>query len=196
MVASWIWHLLTRQLVTLSTPIMVLTYPDSGIFWAQHRNIASWDAEWCRRFRSTLVQVLAWCLMPPGGFNCGFYWPWEGMAWCPSHSISWSVKSSRIHIRIYLLETLDTNHHRNVFEIYMPEMAAQWGKLNFGVPVGKQMSLICSILTHLPLDKMATISQMIFADAFSWIKSFVVWLKCHWSLFLRVQLTITQYWFR
>ena len=51
-------------------------------------------------------------------------------------------------------------------------------------------------LTHLPLDKMSAISQTIFSDAFSWIKSFVFWLKFHWSLFLRVQLTISQYWFR
>ena len=51
-------------------------------------------------------------------------------------------------------------------------------------------------LTHLPLDKMVAISQTIFSDAFSWKKSFVFWWKFHWSLFLRVQLTITQHWFR
>ena len=32
-------------------------------------------------------------------------------------------------------------------------------------------------LTHLPLDKMATISKTIFSDAFLWMKSFVFWLK-------------------
>ena len=42
-------------------------------------------------------------------------------------------------------------------------------------------------LTHLPLDKMATSSQTIFSDAFSWMKSFKLWLQFHWSLFLRVQ---------
>ena len=47
-----------------------------------------------------------------------------------------------------------------------------------------------------PLDKVAAISQQIFSDAFSWMKSFVFWLKFHWSLFLMVQLTITQHWFR
>ena len=36
-------------------------------------------------------------------------------------------------------------------------------------------------LTNLPLDKMAAISQMIFSDTFSWMKSFVFWLKCHWQ---------------
>ena len=51
-------------------------------------------------------------------------------------------------------------------------------------------------LTHLPLDKMDAISQTIFSDAFSWMKKFDFWLKFHWSLFLRVQLTITQHWFR
>ena len=44
-----------------------------------------------------------------------------------------------------------------------------------------------------PLNKMATISQIIFPDVFSWMKSFVFSLKFYWSLFLRVQLTITQH---
>ena len=47
-----------------------------------------------------------------------------------------------------------------------------------------------------PLDKMADISQTILSGAFSWMKSFVFWLKFHWSLFLKVQLTISQHWFR
>ena len=51
-------------------------------------------------------------------------------------------------------------------------------------------------LTHLPLDKMASISQLILWDAFAWVTSFVFWLKFHWSLFLIVQLTMSQYWFR
>ena len=37
--------------------------------------------------------------------------------------------------------------------------------------------------------------QMAFASAFSWMKIFVFELKFHWSLFLRVQLTISQHWF-
>ena len=51
-------------------------------------------------------------------------------------------------------------------------------------------------LTDLHLDKMAAVSQTIFSDGFSWMKSSVFWLKFHWSLFPRVQLTITQHWFR
>ena len=49
-----------------------------------------------------------------------------------------------------------------------------------------------NVLTHLPLDKMAAISQTIFSDAFLWLKSCVFWLKLHWSLFVRVQLTINN----
>ena len=54
----------------------------------------------------------------------------------------------------------------------------------------------CLFINSSPQDKMAAILQTIFWDAFSWMKSFVFWLKFHWSLFLRVQLTIIQHWFR
>ena len=50
-------------------------------------------------------------------------------------------------------------------------------------------------INSFPLDKMAAISQTIFSDAFSWMKSFVLLLKFHWSLFSRVQLIINQHWF-
>ena len=47
-----------------------------------------------------------------------------------------------------------------------------------------------------PLNKIAATSQTIFSNTFSWMKSFVFWLKFHRSLSLRVQWTITQHWFR
>ena len=37
---------------------------------------------------------------------------------------------------------------------------------------------------------MSAFSQTIYSDVFSWMKSFVFWLKFYWSLFLRVQLTV------
>ena len=48
-------------------------------------------------------------------------------------------------------------------------------------------------LTQWGGDKMAAISQTIFSNALSWIKMFEFRLKFHWSLFLRVQLTIFIY---
>ena len=52
------------------------------------------------------------------------------------------------------------------------------------------------LLTHWDRDKMAAISQTILSNAFSWMKMLEFQLKFHWSLFLRVQLTIFQHWFR
>ena len=44
--------------------------------------------------------------------------------------------------------------------------------------------------------QMDAISQTTFLSAFSWMKIFELRLKFHWSLFLRVQWTIFQHWFR
>ena len=51
-------------------------------------------------------------------------------------------------------------------------------------------------LTHWGWDKMDAISQTTTSNAFSWMKMFEFRLNFHWSLFLRVQLTIFQHWFR
>ena len=50
-------------------------------------------------------------------------------------------------------------------------------------------------LTHWGRDKMAAIYQTTFSNAFSWTKMYEFWLKFHWGLFVRVQLTIYQHWF-
>ena len=51
-------------------------------------------------------------------------------------------------------------------------------------------------LTHWGRDKIDAISQTTFWSTFSWMKMFEFRLKFHWNLFLRVQLTIFQHWFR
>ena len=51
-------------------------------------------------------------------------------------------------------------------------------------------------LTHWGQDKMDAISWMTFSNAFSWMTVHEFWLQFHWNLFLRVQLTIFQCWFR
>ena len=53
-----------------------------------------------------------------------------------------------------------------------------------------------SNLTHWGRDKMDVISQTTFSNAFSWMKMFELWLKFHWSLLPKVQLTISQHWCR
>ena len=57
------------------------------------------------------------------------------------------------------------------------------------------IDIIC-FLTHWGRHKMDAISQTTFSTAFSWKKMFEFQLIFHWSLFLRVQLTIFQHCFR
>ena len=52
------------------------------------------------------------------------------------------------------------------------------------------------MLTHWGRDKMATIFQTTSSNVFSSLKMFEFRLKFHWNLFLRVQSTISQHWFR
>ena len=51
-------------------------------------------------------------------------------------------------------------------------------------------------LTYWGRDKKATIFQMTFFNGCSWMKLYQFRLKFHWHLFLGVQLTIFQHWFR
>ena len=51
------------------------------------------------------------------------------------------------------------------------------------------------LLTQWGRGKMVAFSQMTFSNALIWMKNYEFWLKIHWTLFLRVQLTIFQHWF-
>ena len=62
--------------------------------------------------------------------------------------------------------------------------------------MAKRWYLWYQVLTHWGRDKMAAIFQTTFSNGFSWMKMFEFRLKFHWNLFLRVQLTISQHWFR
>ena len=71
-------------------------------------------------------------------------------------------------------------------KMHLRQLSAKWQSLWFSLHA----------ITHLSLDKMAAISQTPFSHVFSWMKSLAFWFKFHWSLFLRVKLTISQNWFR
>ena len=58
------------------------------------------------------------------------------------------------------------------------------------------MTSPCTGLTHWGRDKIDAILQTTFSNAISWMKMFEFRLKFHWGLFLKVQLTIFQHWFR
>ena len=52
------------------------------------------------------------------------------------------------------------------------------------------------VLTHWGREKMITISQVTLSNAFSWMKILEFRFKFQWNLFVMVQLTIFQHWFR
>ena len=82
----------------------------------------------------------------------------------------------------------------NAFNLHII-LLEKWSVV-YAINISNTMTTCNMILTHLPLDKMAAISQMIFSDTFSWMKMYKFWLRFRWILFLRVQLTIFQHWFR
>ena len=55
---------------------------------------------------------------------------------------------------------------------------------------------VCLHLIHWGRDKMAAIFRTTFTNVFSWMKMYKFRLKFHCSLFQRVQLRISQHWFR
>ena len=73
---------------------------------------------------------------------------------------------------------------------------AQESKHNKAPVIGKICRCTVQPLNSFPPGKMSAISQTIFSDVFSLMKSFMFWLIFNWSLFLRFQLTISQHWFR
>ena len=102
-------------------------------------------------------------------------------------------QSLRLHfgwkwaIKLSFLAQWQFLYHINQFSGTLVDFSTWYNK-----PGSPNLDQRCKIpwLTHLPLVKMAAISQSIFSDAFLWMKSFVFLLKFHWNLFLRVQLTI------
>ena len=62
--------------------------------------------------------------------------------------------------------------------------------------VASNCTLELALLTHWGQNKMAAISQTTLSNPLSWLKICEFWLRFHWSLLLRFQLTIFQHWFR
>ena len=59
-----------------------------------------------------------------------------------------------------------------------------------------QFCLSLNVLTHWDWDKMATVSQLTFSNAFSWMKMYEFLSKFQWNLFRIIQLTIFQCWLK
>ena len=76
--------------------------------------------------------------------------------------------------------------------------SGHWGSIGSSMKcreISFVMDIVLFCLTHWGRDKMAAIFQKTFWNAFPWMKMYEFRLQFHWSLFLRVQLTIFQHWF-
>ena len=106
-----------------------------GSFRSSHNNALRWMSQDLTDDKSTLVQVMAWCL-----------------------------QETNLYLSQCWLSSLSP----------------------YGAARPQQVK-------SFPCTNLAPILQMIFPDALSWIKTFVFWLKFHKSLFLKVQLSISQH---
>ena len=88
--------------------------------------------------------------------------------------------------RTHFSEILMVIHTFPFKKMHLKMLTGKWWPFCLGV----------NVLTHWGRDKMAAVSQTTLSNAFSGMKMLEFWLRFHWSLFLRVQSTIIQHWFR
>ena len=94
---------------------------------------------------------------------------------------------------LLLIEPFGTNFSEILIEI----QTFSFKKMRLKVSSAKRRPFCLGIneLTHLPRDNLAEKLET-FSTAFSSMKMFELWLKYHWSVFLRGHLTMNQHWFR
>ena len=89
------------------------------------------------------------------------------------------------------------HHHYTVNKIGRLLLYAHWLATAWCLLMPWFLNRLTAItLTRWGRDKMAAISQTALSNTFSWMEMLEFRSKFHWSLFLRVQLTISQHWFR
>ena len=117
---------------------------------------------------SNIHHKLALCVIAVAPCNLSFKFRAMGNCNC-------NGKLQRHHKAIFTLPTLVcSNHPCSYLWVYAKEIQ----------------------LTHWGRDKRDAISQKTFSNVFSWMKMYEFRLRFYWNLFLRVQLTICQHWFR
>ena len=146
------------------------------------------DAIWHQRSWSTLVQVMAYCLTAPSHQRS-----WSTLAQLNQWFVAWqrqAITGTNVlyHQRCSVEFTWEQFHkwinliHNICSDITLPKLLPHLSGANE--------------LTHWGRDKMDAISQTTFLSAFSCMKMLEFRFGFHWSLFLRVQLTIFQHWCR
>ena len=125
------------------------------------------------------------CRQMPAHVDCErVYWPTRCLRseMCLHHDGRAVLPMMSQHVQTAHLQRR-THSEVTVTFTQCPTQAQQTGNLR---RVQRHLTGI-RVLTHWGRDKMTT---------FSWIKTHEFLLRFHWSLFLRVQLTIFEHWFR
>ena len=86
--------------------------------------------------------------------------------------------------------------YETIFELsslslcFLGKHSTQWSRITMAAT----LQTLC--LTHLPLTKCPPFWQTTISNALFWMKMIEFQFEFHWNLFQRVQLTISQHWFR
>ena len=142
------------------------------ILHTEHRNLVSWLTHW-----GPVMHICVSKVTIIGKFSSGRH---QAIIW----TNAW----------ILLIGPLGTNFS----EILIEFLTFSFTKMHFKVSSAKwrPFGLGLNVLKHWGQNKMVSIWQTTFSNAFSCMKMYEFHLRFHWTLFLRFQLTIFQHWFR
>ena len=148
--------------------------------------------------------LMLWRLQEPGHQQ---EWYWTSKS---NHSVS-SIRGVNLSVQTteYALQLMPTSqllmpcfldspdHQQPWYKLCNTQLLVFiWGEFYWNTHTASMWRNDIDGLTHWGRDKMYAISQTTFWSAFSWMKMYKLPLRFHWSLFLCVQLTIFQHWFR
>ena len=128
-----------------------------------------------------------------------FIWSYTSTSYCADYGICYPLGIYFCFINTVALYYLNLLNNPDVIIVIM---ITPWEPLQLLVwlppcsGVGFPNWVHWAFLTHWGGDKMAAIFEITIWNAFSWMKMYEFQLIFHWSLFLRVQLTIFHHWFR
>ena len=138
---------------------------------------------WRQGSRSTLGQVMASCLMAPSHYL--------NQCWLMISEVLWHSPDSNF------TENTQDIYHWNEFEIYLFETVVKSPRGQWVKPAGAAAIIFqANQANSSPWTKWPPFCRRYIQMHFREWKVWVFLSKFQWSLFLRVQLIISQYWFR
>ena len=159
---------------------------------------------------SPLVQLLWWCIGGVAWLLHGGLLIWKDDWWKKNkkdvllnYPHLWNIGSMAVIRYVCMLQVMCCYSHKQISLVVADNLDQFWSQdiSNHHDDVGEPVLRRSALASCSPLQCTQCLIIIFLQSAqtqcpFSWMKSFVFCLKFHWSLFLRVHLKITQYWFR